>query len=126
MNTKLSGSTGEDTPVAVKLDVEGLENDILERFLQQGAQAPPVLFVDFDSICCCLGSPAYCSRKKAEGEAMVGRLQAAGYELFRRQGGGGDYTFWRRPAAQPVALPAVQPALRAGSGRNKDLYRKIR
>lgn len=88
---------GDDRPVAVKLDVEGLENDILPRLLQQGQQAPPVIFVDFDSICCCLGTPAYCAKKKAEGQAMVGQMQAAGYQLFRQHQGGGDYTFWRQP-----------------------------
>jgi len=87
---------GDDTPVAVKLDVEGLENDILKSLLQKGKAAPPVIFVDFDSICCCLGTPAYCSRKKAEGTAMVGQMRAAGYQLFRQYQGGGDYTFWRQ------------------------------
>lgn len=89
---------GDDRPVAVKLDVEGLENDILKRLLQKGHPSPPVIFVDFDSICCCLGTPAYCGAKKAEGEAMVRQMQVAGYQLFRRSQGGGDYTFWRQPS----------------------------
>jgi FkbM family methyltransferase len=88
---------GDATPAAVKLDVEGLENDILKRLLEKGSKAPPVIFVDFDSICCCLGTPAYCAAKKAEGEAMVRQMQAAGYQLFRQFEGGGDYTFWRQP-----------------------------
>lgn len=87
---------GDDTPAAVKLDVEGLENDILKRLLQKGKASPPVIFVDFDSICCCMGTPTYCARKKGEGQAMISQMQAAGYQLFRHAGAA-DYTFWRPP-----------------------------
>jgi hypothetical protein len=86
---------GEDTPPAVKIDVEGMENLVLKQMLESG-KTPPVIFVDFDSICCCIGEKSACAKRAEEGEDVLKRLQSAGYERFELKNRG-EYTFWRNP-----------------------------
>jgi FkbM family methyltransferase len=83
---------GGDTPSVVKIDVKGLENDVLKNLMKM-QNAAPVIFVDFDSICCCWGDKDVCEKKALEGKDVLKRMATAGYETFEK--GEGDFTFWR-------------------------------
>jgi FkbM family methyltransferase len=62
----------------VKIDVEGLETELLLQLLQLPlSELPAVVFVDMDSICCCSGDG--CEEKAKAGWAAVHAMQGAGY-----------------------------------------------
>jgi hypothetical protein len=86
---------GHDQIDVLKIDIEGAEVQVLAELLVRRPSAlPSVIFVDFDSVCCCFG--AGCAEKKQAGLAMISRLQAAGYEGLQK--GKADWTFIRRQA----------------------------
>jgi FkbM family methyltransferase len=89
---------GDKPPSVLKISVGGLENHVLKHMLHTGS-APLVIFVYFESICCCDGGKPFCRQMAEEGRDTLKQMREAGYEVFE-QNKPGRVTLWRKPKAQ--------------------------
>lgn len=85
----------------LKIDVEGLEVELLTLFLRSGV-LPLVVFVDIDALCCCLGTAAACKLLRHKATRVIAKLTSAGYSQARTPASA-DYTFFRLPSSRGAA-----------------------